>query len=72
MPSCFISYSRDDDESFAERLRVHLEGAGVAVWWDREAMCSRGVTFLQEIEDAIRPTSPDRLTSTSQKSVILT
>jgi hypothetical protein len=54
MPSCFISYARDDDEPFVERLRVHLEDAGVAVWWDREAMRSRGVTFLQEIEDAIR------------------
>src|ERR1700677_5005354 len=59
MPSCFISYARDDDEPFAERLRVHLEGAGVAVWWAREAMLSRGVTFLQEIEDAIR--SVDRI-----------
>ena len=40
MPSCFISYARDDDEPFAERLRVHLKGAGVAVWWDREALCA--------------------------------
>jgi hypothetical protein len=54
MPSCFISYARDDDEPFAERLRVHLESAGVAVWWDREAMRARGVMFLQELEDAIR------------------
>ena len=49
----FISYARDDDEAFAKELWRHLEEQGVRVWWDREAMASRGLTFLQEIRDAI-------------------
>ena len=49
----FISYARDDDEAFAKELWRDLEEQGVRVWWDREAMASRGLTFLQEIRDAI-------------------
>ena len=51
--SVFISYARADDEPFVEGLKCNLTKAGVRVWWDREAMESRGRTFLQEIQDAI-------------------
>lgn len=49
----FISYARDDDEVYAKKLWRHLEQHGVHVWWDRKGMESRGLTFLQEIRDAI-------------------
>jgi WD40 repeat protein len=49
----FISYARDDDEEFAKDLWHDLESQGVRVWWDREAMESRGLPFLREIRDAI-------------------
>jgi tetratricopeptide (TPR) repeat protein len=53
-PKVFISYARDDDEPFAERLYRDLTRAyGLVVWWDRETMRSRGRTFLHEIRDAI-------------------
>ena len=52
-PRIFISYARDDDEAFAKELWRHLKNEGVCVWWDREAMESRGLTFLQEIRHAI-------------------
>ncbi|MGD8959692.1 MAG: toll/interleukin-1 receptor domain-containing protein, partial [Desulfobacteraceae bacterium] len=52
-PPIFISYARADDEPFAKRLWRDLEQHGVQVWWDREAMESRGQTFLREIRDAI-------------------
>ncbi len=55
----FISYARDDDEAFAKRLWRDLEANGIAVWWDRESMESRGLSFLREIRDAI--TSAERL-----------
>lgn len=53
MASCFISYARADDEPFAARLRDDLTRNGVSVWWDRQAMRSRGRTFLAEISSAI-------------------
>lgn len=53
LPPIFISYARADDEPFAKRLWRDLEQHGVNVWWDREAMESRGHTFLREIRDAI-------------------
>ena len=53
MPSVFLSYARDDDEPFIERLYHDLTGRGFDVWWDRVSMPSRGLTFLQEIRDAI-------------------
>ena len=49
----FISYAREDDGPFVERLYRDLTRHGVHVWWDRKAMESRGRTFLQEIRDAI-------------------
>lgn len=55
--SIFISYARDDDEPFVEKLHQDLQRAGMAVWWDRAAMASRGRTFLQEIRDAIASSS---------------
>lgn len=57
----FLSYGRGDDDpdyqdgakSFMRRLYTDLTAAGYEVWWDRESMPSRGLTFLQEIRDAI-------------------
>jgi hypothetical protein len=49
----FISYARDDDEPFVERLRDDLVASGHRVWWDRVSMESRGRTFLAEIRGAI-------------------
>jgi hypothetical protein len=51
--SVFLSYAREDDESFVERLYDNLTSNGFIVWWDRKCMPSRGLTFLQEIRDAI-------------------
>lgn len=51
--SIFISYARDDDEAFAKRMWLDLEKHGFSVWWDREAMESRGYSFLRELRDAI-------------------
>ncbi len=55
----FISYARADDESFVKQLYQNLTENGIDVWWDREAMQSRGRTFLQELRDAIE--GSDRL-----------
>lgn len=57
----FLSYARNDDDpdyhdpnkSFMRRLYNDLIAAGYDVWWDREHMPSRGLTFLDEIRDAI-------------------
>jgi TIR domain len=49
----FISYARADAETFAAALRDALLAAGFPVWWDRAHMESRGLTFLQEIQQAI-------------------
>src|SRR5690606_21496522 len=48
----FISYARADDEPFVERLYHDLKDE-FDVWWDRVSMPNRGLTFLQEIRDAI-------------------
>ena len=48
----FISYARADDEPFVERLYDDLKDEFV-IWWDRTSMPNRGLTFLQEIRDAI-------------------
>ena len=53
MPKLFISYAREDDEPFAKYLYAALEAEGFDVWWDREAMESRGVGFAREIGRAI-------------------
>jgi WD40 repeat protein len=49
----FISYARQDDSPFVERLRNDLIAQGLPVWWDQTAMESRGLTFLQELRDAV-------------------
>ncbi|MEZ4672274.1 MAG: TIR domain-containing protein [Anaerolineae bacterium] len=48
----FISYARKDDAPFVERLYHDLKDE-FDVWWDRISMPNRGLTFLQEIRDAI-------------------
>jgi WD40 repeat protein len=58
--SVLLSYSRHDDESFVRRLYTDLTHAGFNVWFDRESLLSRGLTFHQEIKDAIR-TKVDRV-----------
>jgi hypothetical protein len=49
----FISYARSDDEAFVRRLRADLTARGIAVWFDRENMPSRSLTFMDEIRRAI-------------------
>lgn len=53
MTSIFLSYARDDDESFVRRLYDDLTAHGFDVWFDRVSMPSRQLTFFQEIRDAI-------------------
>ena len=50
----FLSYARGDDEPFVHRLCADLKAQGFTVWFDRESLMSRGLTFHQEIKDAIR------------------
>jgi WD40 repeat protein len=57
-PTVFISYARQEDDAFVERLCRDLN-TKMKVWWDKEAMESRGRTFLQELRDAIE--SVDRV-----------
>jgi hypothetical protein len=45
--------SFDPATSFAPRLHWHFKGCGFEVWLDRISMPSRGLTFHQEIQDAI-------------------
>ncbi len=59
MKKIFISYARADDEPFVKQLYQDLTEGGFDIWWDRKAMDSRGLTFLQEIRDAIE--GSDRL-----------
>jgi hypothetical protein len=54
LASLFLSYARADDEPFVKRLCADLRAAGFTVWFDRESLMSRGLTFHQEIKDAIR------------------
>ncbi|MBP7828686.1 MAG: TIR domain-containing protein [Kiritimatiellae bacterium] len=56
----FLSYARGDDEAFVRRLHADLTASGFEVWFDRESLLSRGLTFHQEIKDAIR-TEVDRI-----------
>lgn len=53
-PKLFLSYARGDDEPFVKRLYERLVSEGFKVWWDRECMPSRALTFLKEIRDAVR------------------
>lgn len=65
-PSIFISYGRGDDhtdfndteKSFLRKLHTDLSHE-YDVWWDRVSMPSRGLNFMQEIQDAI--TQHDKL-----------
>lgn len=59
MTSVLLSYARADDEPFVQRLWRDLRARGFDVWWDRQDMPSRSLTFLQEIRDAI--SARDRL-----------
>ena len=63
MNRVFLSYARGDDEPFVKRLHADLTQAGFAVWFDRESLLSCGLTFHQEIKDAIR-TEVDRVVYT--------
>ena len=66
-PSIFISYGRGDDhedyndpdKSFLRKLYNDLTADDYNVWWDRVSMPSRGLNFMQEIQDAI--TKHDKL-----------
>ena len=54
MTHLFISYARDDDVEFVNRIYEDLShDYGFNVWWDQKAMESRGLTFLHELQDAI-------------------
>lgn len=56
----FLSYARGGDEPFVKKLHDDLTEAGFTVWFDRTSLLSRGLTFHQEIKDAIR-TEVDRI-----------
>ena len=49
----FLSYGRADDEEFVRQLYARLTAAGFDVWYDRERMPNRGLSFTQEIRDEI-------------------
>jgi WD40 repeat protein len=49
----FLSYARSDDEPFVARLYSRLQAEGFDVWYDRESMPNRGLSFTQEVRDAI-------------------
>lgn len=51
--SIFLSNARNDDEAFVRRLHADLTKAGFDVWFDRESMPARKLTFHQEIRDTI-------------------
>ena len=53
MTKLFVSYAREDDETFVRRLCSDLAAAQFSVWWDRTDMPGRGRTFLHELRDAI-------------------
>lgn len=53
LPTIFLSYARGDDEPFVRRLKEDLTARGFEVWFDRDSMPSRGLTFHQEIRDAV-------------------
>lgn len=54
MLDVFLSYARAENESLARELYQRLSAEGLVVWWDRECMPSRSLTFLQEIRLAVR------------------
>ncbi|MEM9951773.1 MAG: tetratricopeptide repeat protein [Chloroflexota bacterium] len=48
------TYHLDSKRSFTRQMYTTLTDAGFDVWWDREKMPNRGLTFLDEIKQAIR------------------
>ncbi len=52
-PALFLSYARGDDEPFVRRLYDALTARGFDVWFDRVHMPSRGLTFHQELREAV-------------------
>jgi len=57
--SVFLSYARGDDDDFVARTYAFLRSRDLNVWWDKESMPSRSLTFTEEIREAIHHT--DRL-----------
>ena len=53
MYDLFLSYARADDELFVRWLYEELRAGGLTIWFDRESMPSRSLTFLHEIRAAI-------------------
>jgi len=53
MGKIFISYARDDDKLFVQRLNESLVNEGFDAWFDQARMESRGLPFLVEISEAI-------------------
>lgn len=53
MTNIFLSYARSDDEPFVRRLQADLTAAGFDVWFDKNDLRSRGLTFHHEIRNAI-------------------
>jgi len=53
MNTIFLSYARDDDEPFVERLYHALQARAFDVWWDRLSMPSRLLMFHQEIREPV-------------------
>ncbi|MFZ4829176.1 MAG: NB-ARC domain-containing protein, partial [Phototrophicaceae bacterium] len=47
------TYHHDPARSFTRQLYQALQDAGFDVWWDREKMPNRGLTFLEEIRQAV-------------------
>jgi len=43
----FLSYAREDDKPFVERLHADLTKAGFTVWFDRESLISRGLPSIK-------------------------
>lgn len=54
MRDVFLSYARAENEPLARELYQRLSAGGLAVWWDRECLPSRSLTFLQEIRLAVQ------------------
>lgn len=54
MNDVFLSYARAKNEPLAKTIYERLTQEGLTVWWDRECMPSRSLTFLQEIRLAVR------------------
>lgn len=50
----FLSYARGDDEPFVRQLYERLLAEGHRVWWDRQNLPSRSLSFLKEIREAVR------------------